>query len=406
MKATAGRTSAQLECVLSSSNGIVETGFYLNYDGGSFRCNGVVRGNTIQVSINDLVPNTTYSGRFFISNGTLEISSESIEFHTTNGEAPINIEDPVFRRYLLREYDRNGDGELSRAELSAISRVDVSTDSISSLQGIEYMPYLRNLIAISNYGQAAGWLTQLNLKNNVQLEELIVYGNRLETLDVSMLPYLFKFNCAQNYLSSIDVSSNSELTMFWCNDNYISELDLSNNDKIEELWVSSNLSIRKLDLPNPGIIRDFTISDTRITEFDLSTMPELVYYRGNNLKLKDVPDFSANPKLEQIEIGNQGGAYWVQDSEFFTKFPFLKAVQLCGYRLEEIDLSKNTLLERLWIECAGKLKELDLSMMPNLTELACGYDTSLETIYIHPDVDLDKLNPNLTDCPAKIVVKY
>jgi len=63
-------------------------------------------------------------------------------------------------------------------------------------------------------------------------------------------------------------------------------------------------------------------------------------------------------------------------------------------------------LEFLWIECAGKLKELYLSMMPNLAALDCCYDTALEKIYIHPNVDVNKLNLTMIDFPAKFVVKY
>ena len=103
-----------------------------------------------------------------------------------------NVPDKTFREYLLKRFDKDGNGVLTPAERYAVTEIDVNDKNITSLKGIEFFP---------------------NLK---------------------------KLNCGHNRLTSLDVSKNTELTYLDCSYNRLTELDVSQNTKLTELYFVSN----------------------------------------------------------------------------------------------------------------------------------------------------------------------
>lgn len=195
----------------------------------------------------------------------------------------IPIPDPAFREYLIQQFDQDKDGNLSVSEASRIEKIDVNTDRISSLQGIEYMPNLHTLY-VNGTSPGQGGLTELdlssnpkigdiqcfnnqirslNVSHNLVLEKLLCWENLLTELDVSHNTCLQELSCAQNLFTSLDISNNPVLREFHFNDTFISEIDLSANPKLEvvscwgtflpQLDVSKNLQLSHLDCsPSPG----------------------------------------------------------------------------------------------------------------------------------------------------------
>ena len=90
----------------------------------------------------------------------------------------VNIEDKNFKTYCVENFDKNGDGQLSYRELYDVQTVDVRTDNIASLQGIEYMPNLTSLVC-ANYG-SKGQLTSLDVSKNTKLTSLSCYDNQCQ----------------------------------------------------------------------------------------------------------------------------------------------------------------------------------------------------------------------------------
>ena len=103
-----------------------------------------------------------------------------------------NVPDKTFREYLLKQFDKDGNGVLTPAERYAVTEIDVNDKNITSLKGIEFFP---------------------NLK---------------------------KLNCGHNRLTSLDVSENTVLTYLKCSYNRLTELDVSQNTKLTELYFVSN----------------------------------------------------------------------------------------------------------------------------------------------------------------------
>lgn len=98
-------------------------------------------------------------------------------------------------------------------KIAAITELNVSGSSLTSLQGIEYFESLTYLGC--NYNK----LTSLDVSGCTALTVLYCYDNQLTTLNVSNNKELESLRCSSNQLKSLDVSQNTALTTLYCGGN-------------------------------------------------------------------------------------------------------------------------------------------------------------------------------------------
>ena len=181
-------------------------------------------------------------------------------FAATDSYGPVyitdaNVPDKTFREYLLKQFDKDGNGVLTPAERYAVTEIDVENKYISNLSGIQFFPNLKVLNCGHNrltkldvskntvLQELVCWenqLTSLDVSQNTALQELECFENQLTSLDVSQNPALQKLSCWDNRLTELDVSKNTELTYLKCSYNRLTELDVSQNTKLTELYFVSN----------------------------------------------------------------------------------------------------------------------------------------------------------------------
>ncbi len=396
--------SAHAECRLSHPKA-VESAMAIVSDGtGSRELAASLSGDLLCVDIDRLQSDSRYSLQFVISAGEYSTSSDAREFTTAPGPKAIYPEDMNFETYLLEHHDLNRDGVLTTDEARRITSIDTRTDKIRSMDEIRYMPNLFYL-DIWNSDDAPGMLTHLDVSGNPNLIRLNCDWNSIEALDLTNNPYLEGLFCAQNSLSEIDLSHNPELKDFNFDNNLLTSIDISHQTKLTSLNINANRTIRSISVPNPEILINFTIGDTHITEFDLSTMPALEVYGGNNLHIGFFPDLTGHPHMKEIHLCCEGGAFMLDDPEYFTQFEELEGLNICGYKLDHVDFSKNTRLHALWISIANELEELDLSASPYLELVEFNDCEKLKRIYVHPDVVIENLHTLRGSCKAEILHK-
>lgn len=202
-----------------------------------------------------------------------------------------------FRQYLKANIDKDGDGHLNDTELN-IWDLDVTSQRIANLKGIEYFTNLRRLYCNDNKlktldlsGNAelqqvycsSNKLEQLNLSGNSQMRIVECNDNEnLTTLDVSSNQYLKILRCRNNNLSKLDLSNNPDLEILNCNDNKLPELDLSNNKKLEELSCANNL-LKKLDVSNRSSLKKVICNDNQLVRLDINNNGSMTtLYASNN----------------------------------------------------------------------------------------------------------------------------
>lgn len=335
----------------------------------------------------------------------------------------IIFEDANFKAYLVANFDTDGDGEISYEEALAITMIDVDTDNIESLAGIEHMANLTELncegpFVMSGYEpeEGRGKLKTLDVSKNTKLTKLYCGFNQFSSLDLTSNVLLERLRCAGNDLNNLDVSKNTELTRLTAYNNHLSSIDVSYNTKLEVIDLSNN-QIKSIDISKNESLATFNCDDNLLTELDPSNNQKLtnIYCSNNNLSSINV---RKNQKLAKLVIiGNSIPQIDLRNNSELTHLFCEKN------KISELDLSNNTKLRQLTVNdnslssltvnCCPEIeilnannnliKEMDISELTSLSDFYCS-GNPLETLYVF-DGQIDALFEKEIPTTTKIVVK-
>ena len=212
-----------------------------------------------------------------------------------------NFPDKVFREFVIKKADKDGNGILSKQEIEDCQMIMSSDDGqqqgivlskgITSLKGIEFFTNLIRLdISEDN-------LTELDLSHNEELEYLQLYRTKLTSLDLSHNRKLQKLWLTYGEMTQIDLSANTELIDLEIHFVPITMIDLSKNTKLKEVSISST-QIEKIDLSNNPELQVLMLNSGKITTLDLSHNPLLCYLEAY-CEIKSL-DISSCPELINV----------------------------------------------------------------------------------------------------------
>ena len=363
----------------------------------------------------------------------------------------VNFPDAQFRAYVSDNFDTDGSGWLTDAEIAAADIIDDEDNDYASLEGIEFFPNLTGILL-----DAAPSLTSVDLNANTKLLSVDFSGNEnLATIHLEGLldlAYLFLSGTA---VETLDLTGLTSLGWLSVSDTPLAALDLS-DQSLKELYVY-NTELTELDLSGQTVLRKLYCYGTNITSLDLHNSPELlntvlngtqtvtadyVQYRiDSNHLLRVDPnttligpegicinaanfpdeefrnyvkyrfDTSGNGWLTDDEIeaataismDGFDGFYSVKGIEYFTELTSLELTN--DPDLTGADLSANTKLTYVDFSCSG-LTALNVSMLPALEKLWCdnnpltsltlGSQQALKTLTCY-GTDLTELD--ISGCP-------
>ena len=314
----------------------------------------------------------------------------------------VPILDDNFLAYMIQNFDTNGNGALDFDEAENVTRIEVCTDNIASLAGIEYC---NNLESLSCNGTQSNWnvaeqryissglLSNLNVSANTSLTTLNCYNNQLTSLNVSQNVGLVGLSCDYNQLTSLDVSANTVLTRLSCDGNQLTALDVSQNAALTGLWcglnqltsldVSHNISLASLtcsynqltslDVIQHTALTSLLCNNNQLTSLDVSQNTALVYLYCNNNQLTSL-DVSQNTALTYLTCSHN-----LLTSLDVNQNTALTSLSCDSNQLTSIDVSANTALYLL--DCqSNQLTSLNVNQNVALSSLSCGYNqlTSLD----------------------------
>ena len=306
----------------------------------------------------------------------------------------IIFEDANFKAYLVANFDTDGDGEISKEEALAITKIIVGTKDIESLAGIEHMANLTELRCEGPWSifepeeAPEGKLKTLDVSKNVNLTILYCGFNQLTSLDVTNNPKIEQLRCAGNNLNSLDVSKNTELIEFEAYNNRLSSIDVSNNPELEYIDLTNN-QIKSIDVSNNPELDYIDLTNNQIKSIDVSNNPELDYIDLTNNQIKSI-DVSKNLELERITCSDNK-----LTSIDVTNNQKLTTLNISGNSIVEIDLGNNPELKHL-ICNKNKISELELSNNKKLKSLNVN-DNNLTSLTVNccPEIKTLKANNNL-----------
>ena len=191
------------------------------------------------------------------------------EFTVTNGSnTQTYVPDDNFENALINlGIDNILDNYVATASIDTVTILDVSSENIADLTGIE---------------------------DFTALLELNCSENQLSELDVSHNTYLSTLDCSYNYLTSLNLSQNTDLTLLRCYNNQLSTLDVKNGNNSYFLHFFSHFATQN----NPNLycinVDDAIWSTANWTSID----PQ--HYFSDNCSATDIEEHSTNKKLLKV----------------------------------------------------------------------------------------------------------
>ncbi len=273
----------------------------------------------------------------------------------------VNIPDANFKTALLAIADTNNDGEIQVSEAEALQIMDVQSQNIASMEGIQSFINLTSLNCIAND------INELDLTQNVSLIDLRCGSNDLTELDLSQNVNLVNFDCGGTLISNFDFTHNLNLVSIYIYfNNLVTSLDVSLNQALEELNYSNGV-LTSLITQNPNL-RSLVCTSNQLETIDISQNPNLEYLVLSDNSLTQL-DVTQNQSLEEL----------------FISFNSLNA----------IDISQNPNLN--WLSCSyNEISTLDLSFSPNLAYLNCRYNLLTELDFTNnPNINTISVEYNL-----------
>jgi hypothetical protein len=214
-------------------------------------------------------------------------------------EQAINFFDLKFKEYLIKNFDKDGDGEISPCEALSIDSINCRNMEIISLQGIEFMPNLKYLDCSYNR------IDILDCKHNTKLLELRCRNNHsLTSIDVSSCADLEYMNCIESSVTTLDIFRNRKLKKLYCGCSNLDIVNTRNNWRLEVFSCRRN-PIREIDVTMNTNLRVLNINECRISNVLLFYNKNLEWFdcRYNDIQHLDLYE---NKKLKFLKcIGNK-----------------------------------------------------------------------------------------------------
>ena len=341
------------------------------------------------------------------------------------------------------------DDYVTTAKINTLGYLDVSSQGISDLTGIEGFTALQSLYC--GYNQ----LTDLNVTQNSALLVLSCYHNQLTSLNVSFNYYLSTLECNDNEIVNLDFSQNLPLSYLSCYNNQITSLDLSQNISLHTLLGFNNqlysLNIKNINnvaILNFNVLNNPYLTCVEVDDEDWSTANWLnidataVYSEDcAHVGLTYVPDdnfenyletHDANANIVSIGDPNSMGngvagddyvttasidavinlsvtSQAILDLTGIEDFEALENLQTVNNQLTNVDLTENTSLKHLNIN-NNQLINLDVSQNILLEYLDIS-SNEISGINVTQNIDLDHFyitnNPITTiDLSQNIALEY
>ncbi|MCF8239182.1 MAG: T9SS type A sorting domain-containing protein [Saprospiraceae bacterium] len=283
----------------------------------------------------------------------------------------ISFPDPQFKNALVNtlcvektgdykgdaDADTNNDGEIDVNEALAVTRLYVTSQGITSLEGIEYFTNLTLLNADLNQ------ITALDITPLTKLQTLEANDNNIAEIHVTNLPKLKILAVSSNQIESLDLTGTTSLDVLGVGHNQLTELDVTPQTVLRLLEFVYN-QITSIQVAGKSTLQVIQASNNPIGTLDLTGCPLLYALTCNSCQLDEL-DISGQPNLLNLECNSNNLS--TLDLAAQTKLNILKCAD---NQLQALDVSKQPNLVTLF--CGqNKLNNLDLSQLTNLVTVDC-----------------------------------
>jgi ketopantoate hydroxymethyltransferase len=284
---------------------------------------------------------------------------------------------------ILNLYNKNISDLTGIERFTALKDLDCRVNNLSELD-VSSNTELTDLLCGSNN------ITKLDISANTKLIYFAAEGNGLTELLPSSLPTsIFSLNLNDNYLAAIDLSGMTNLKHIRLRDNpYLGELTLKDIDETKILTFETintpELYCIQVDNPNYSTANWTTIdihtSFSDYCRFDSVYVPDDNFEQALiDLGYDDVLDnYVLKENIDTIYKLNLNGKD-ISDLTGIKGFTNLGRLFLIGNNLTELDVSRNLELGEIYCEL-NNISKIDVSLNTKLTRLSIGSNPLTELL--------------------------
>ena len=303
------------------------------------------------VSVEGLTIGQTYYFRAYAVNAKGTAYSQEMEV-----VIPMPFEDKTLADWMLANWDKDSDGLISFEEAALVTKIDIRSDDVKSLKGLEYLPNLDTV-----------WCRGLSC----DLEG------------------------GSGALVSVDLSSNHYVTCLDLSNNHIESLTLSGESRLSSLTLSGNVELKTealtYSLATLSELRSLDITGCRNLAPDLSLFPSLeeLHYDSRSGIMDNEKLFRQKSDLRRLYAGDA-----LKDGDKIYLLTDLEVLDCTGSPVHFLNLRYNVKLRSLYLDGCDEITVLDLNTNPELTGLHC-LCKGLKRLELLEGHEIDGINVNL-----------
>lgn len=232
---------------------------------------------------------------------------------TCNGNPieKLNFDNCVALRYLnLQSVTTNAiDGTAINIDMYTQAKTfDISVKntpfasfSFTNCTDLTSIIFLGNFVSVNLSGNSA--LKYIDLSTLEYLTTLDVQKCNLHELDVTNNTELTSLVCSNNALTQLNLTKNTALVTLYCNDNQLPRIGLTANKMLETLDISGNI-LSTLNVRNNTALTYLNVNNNAdLTMVDVQYNTALVTLRASGLAITDI-DLTTNTLLERVSLIN------------------------------------------------------------------------------------------------------
>ena len=228
-----------------------------------------------------------------------------------SAEENVQIGDKALRSYLLKNYDKNGDGKMNVSEMQVITDLMLDFDKIYYVENLGRSPkaggivydtiYIQSLDALKNMPN----LKTLSLYNNSNTRRHGTYRKNNQTLTFDGNPNLWKVMMIRWYVDNLDFKFNPNLQVL--------QIDMRQDAAGTEdgrvainAGTSKSVGVKTLNVSSNEQLRVLKVVDCNLATLDLNNITKLeeIDVRLNHLNKLDLSE-SYKLAIEDIKAGWQ-----------------------------------------------------------------------------------------------------
>ena len=303
------------------------------------------------VTVEGLTIGQTYYFRAYAVNAKGTAYSEEMEV-----VIPMPFEDKTLADWMIANWDKDSDGLISFEEAALVTKVDIRSDDVKSLKGLEYLPNLDTV-----------WCRGLS----------------------------FGPEGGSGALASVDLGANHHVTCLDLSNNHIESLILSGESRLSSLVLSGNVELKTevltYSLASLRDLRSLDVAGCRNLAPDLSLFPSLEEFRYDSSSgIKDNEKlFRQKSDLRRLYAGDA-----LKDGDKIYLLSDLELLDCTGSPVHSLNLRYNVKLRSLNIDGCDEISFLDLNTNPELSELHC-LSEGLKRLELLEGHEIDGINVNL-----------